>query len=66
MQALVELKNPNNTLLSLQFFYDSIESHIRSLQSLETPQEMYGSMFIPIILTKLPTEVRRNSHGTEK
>ena len=69
MQALVELKNPNNTLSSLQFFYDSIESHIRSLQSLGTPQEMYGSMLVPIILTKLPTEIRRNiarSHGTEK
>ena len=69
MQALVELKNPNNTLSSLQFFYDSIEGHIRSLQSLGTPQGMYGSMLVPIILTKLPTEVRRNiarSHGTEK
>ena len=69
MQALVELKNPSNTLSSLQSFYDSVESHVRSLQSLGTSQEMYGSMLVPIILTKLPTEVRRNiarSHGTEK
>ena len=69
MQALVELKNPNNTLSSLQLFYDSIESHVRRLQSLGTPQETYGSMLVSIILTKLSTEVRRNlarSHGTEK
>ena len=69
MQALVELKSPNHTLNSLQLFYDSIESHIRSLQSLGTPPEMYESMLVPTILTKLPAEIRRTlawTHGTEK
>ena len=58
MQALVELKNSSNTLSSLQLFYDSVESHVRSLQSQGTPQEMHGSirMLVLIILTKLPTE----------
>jgi len=69
MQALVELKSPNHTLNSLQLFYDSIESHIRSLQSLGTPPEMYESMLVPTILTKLPAEIRRTlakTHSTEK
>ena len=69
MQALVELNSPRNNLLSLQLFYDCVQSHFRSLESLGTPQDMYGSMLVPIILRKLPAEVRRNlarSHGTEK
>ena len=69
MQALVEMKSPSNTLTSLQLFYDSIECHIRSLQSLGSPEETYAPMLIPTILKKLPAEVRRNlarAHGTEK
>ena len=31
MQALVELKNPSNTLSSLQSFHDSVESHVQKL-----------------------------------
>jgi len=69
MQALVELKSPSNTLPSLQLFYNSIESHIRSLQSLGTTQKMYESMLVPIILRKLLVELRKSlarTHGTEK
>jgi len=40
MQALVELKSPSNILTSLQLFYDSIEGHIKSLQSLGITQKM--------------------------
>ena len=69
MQALIELSNPSNTLPALQLFYDSIEGHIRSLQSLGTSQEQYGSMLVPIILRKLSAETRRNlarSHGSDQ
>jgi len=69
MQALVELKSPSNTLPSLQLFYNSIDSHIRSLQSLGTTQEMYESMLVPIILRNLLVELRKSlagTHGTEK
>ena len=65
----MELNSPSNNLSSLQLFYDSVQSHVQSLESLGTPQGMYGSMLVPIILRKLPAEVRRNlarSHGTEK
>jgi len=50
MQALTELPSPTNTLSALQLLYDSVEGHIRSLQSLGTPQEQYGSMLVPTIL----------------
>ena len=69
MQALVELNNPNNTLSSLQLFHDSVEGHVRSLQSLGTSHEQYESMLVPIILRKLPADIRRNlarSHGTNQ
>ena len=69
MQALIELKCRSNTLSALQVFYDSVEGHIRSLQSLGTPQEHYGSMLVPTILRKLPADVRRNlarSHDSEQ
>ena len=69
MQALIELNCPTNTLASLQLFYDSVEGHTRSLQSLGTLQESYGSMLVPIILRKLSAEIHRNiarAHGSDQ
>jgi len=69
MQALIELKCPANTLSALQLFYDTVEGHIRSLQSLGTPQQHYGSMLIQTILRKLPADVRKDlarSHDSEQ
>ena len=60
MQALIGLSNPNNTLAALQLFHDLVEGHIRSLESLGTPQDKYGSMLVPIILKKLSPETRKN------
>jgi len=69
MQALVELNRPSSNLSSLQLFYDSVHSHIRSLQSLGIPQTTIESMLVPIILKKLSVEVHKNlarCHGTQK
>ena len=60
MQALLKLSNPVNTLSSLQTFYDSIESHIRGLTSLGKSPESYGALLTPIILGKLPNDIRKN------
>ena len=60
MQALLTLPNPVNTLSSLQTFYDSIESHIRGLTSLGKSPESYGALLTPIILGKLPNDIRKN------
>ena len=60
MQALLKLFNPINTLSSLQAFYDSIESHIRGLTSLRKSPESYGPLLTPIVLGKLPNDIRKN------
>ncbi len=69
MQALLDLTSPTNSLVALQLFHDSVESHIRSLSSLGKSHETYGSLLVPIILGKLPTEIRRNlarDHGNDE
>ena len=69
MQALLDLTSPTNSLAALQLFHDSVESHIRSLSSLGKSHETYGSLLVPIILGKLPTETRRNiarDHGNDE
>ena len=41
-------------------FYDSVESHIRGLSSLGKSEQSYGDLLVPIIISKLSTEIRRN------
>ena len=60
MQALLDMSRPTNSLSSLQQFHDSIESHIRSLSSLGKDIESYGALLVPIILSKLPNETKKN------
>ena len=60
MQALLEMPNPTNNLVSLQTFYDSIETHTRGLLSLGKTKDTYGDLLVPIILRKLPVEIRKN------
>ena len=60
MQALLNLANVNNTLSSLQSLYDTIEGHVRGLTSLGKHPESYGTMLTPVILSKLPKEIRKN------
>ena len=60
MQALLDTRSPNGQLEDLQKFYDTLETHIRGLASLGKAQESYGDLLIPIILGKLPNDVRKN------
>ena len=60
MQALLNLASVNNTLSSLQSLYDTIEGHVRGLASLGKHPESYGTMLTPVILSKLPKEIRKN------
>ena len=60
MQALLDITSPDTQLENLQKFYDTLETHICTLTSLGKPQETYGALLIPIILGKLPNEIRRN------
>ena len=54
------LTGPNNSLASLQLFHDSTKSHMSSLSSLGKNNNSYGMLLVPIILGKLPTEIKKN------
>ena len=60
MQALLNIPSPTNKLVSLQKFHDTIEIHVRGLESLGRSHESYGDLLVPIILRKLPYELRKN------
>ena len=69
MQALLVVPNPTNTLSSLRTFHDTIESHSQGLSSLGKPEQSYGDLLVPIILSKLPRDIKQNlarsSNSTE-
>lgn len=60
MQALLDLPNPVYELSSLQLFYDTMENHVRGLESLGRSHETYGDLLVPIVLAKLPSDMRTN------
>lgn len=43
---------------SLRFIYDKISVHVRTLASLGVSSDQYGSLLIPIILSKTPGDIR--------
>ena len=43
---------------SLRFIYDKINVHVRALASLVVSSHQYGSLLIPIILPKMPGDIR--------
>ena len=66
LQALLEIPQPRNQLHSLRNFYDKMEAYVRGLEALGESQETYGKLLVPIIMKKLPGEIRRNlarEHG---
>ena len=63
MQALLQIPASSN---SLRHFYDKMETYIRGLESVGQYQDTYGSLLVPIVLDKLPGEIRKNlarEHG---
>ena len=60
MQAFLQIPTPNNTLPSLRNYYDRLETYIHGLESLGEFQDSYGKLLVPIILNKLPQDIRRN------
>ena len=60
MQALLDIASPINQLTSLQLFYDTMENHVRGLESLGRSHESYGDLLVPLTLGKLPHELRKN------
>ena len=60
MEALLDVPNPNNNLTSLRTFHDIIESHSHGLATLGEFEQTYGDLLVPIILGKLPKDVKQN------
>ena len=60
MQALLTLPNPSNNMTSLRSFHDTIENQIRGFSALGQSRDSYGALLVPIILGKLPVEIKRN------
>ena len=51
MESIGEVKK-------LRSLYDTVESHVRGLESMEISSEMYGCFLTPIVMQKLPEEFR--------
>ena len=58
MDALLKLKEyPNDTVDQLRKIYDSINVHVRGLDSMGMSSESYGNLLIPIIMSRMPKEI---------
>ncbi|XP_053390988.1 uncharacterized protein LOC128553826 [Mercenaria mercenaria] len=69
MQSLLDLPIPDNSVASARRFHDKMENYIRGLESLDECQNSYGDLLVPIIMNKLPAELRRNlarEHGNAR
>ena len=60
MEALLNLPSLTDHLSSLRLLYDSVETHIRGLESLGKKTETYGDILVPIIQKKLPNGIKKN------
>ena len=58
MQSLLKLQDcPCEKVSQLRYIYDNINVHVRRLEALGMPQESYGSLLIPIIMQRMPSEI---------
>ena len=60
MQHLLNIKavTSMNDVKGMRAIYDNLESHVRSLLSLGVDSKHYGTLLIPVVMEKLPSEVR--------
>ena len=58
MESLSKISAPLADVQQLRKFYDSCESNIRALETLGVQTDSYGSLLIPILLKKLPEQLR--------
>ena len=58
MESLSKISALSDDVQQLRKFYDSCESNIRALETLGVQTDSYGSLLIPILLKKLPEQLR--------
>eukprot|EP00794_Sanderia_malayensis_P015495 gene15495-biopygen11959 len=56
MQALLNLGH-KTTMMSTREVYDNLNIHIRGLKSLGVTSKEYGSLLVPVVMTRLPSEI---------
>ena len=54
----IETVTSEQNVRGLRRLYDDVESHIRSLKSLGVAPDSYGALLSPVLLNKLPPELR--------
>ena len=58
MDALLKIPAATNDVKRLRSLYDACEGYVHGLESLDVYPESYGDLLIPIVMKKLPEEVR--------
>ncbi|KAL9979034.1 hypothetical protein ACROYT_G016626 [Oculina patagonica] len=60
MDALLKLPSLGSTADVRKFRQtnDEIEAHVRGLQALKVPTESYGRFLVPVLMTKIPEDIR--------
>jgi len=59
MESLSKIHVPSSDTKNLREFHDICETNIRGLETLGIMTESYGSLVIPILLKKIPEDIRR-------
>ena len=59
MESLAKIDAPSSDTKNLRKFGDLCEANIRGLETLGVMTESYGSLLIPILLKKIPEDIRR-------
>ena len=58
MQSLLKLQSFQNDKLSdIRSIYDTIMVHVRGLESLGVSSEKYGSLLVPVIISRMPEDI---------
>jgi hypothetical protein len=69
IQALLHVSCPKVTVKSLWALKNDLDAHVHSLEALGVTGESYGVILTPVILSRLPNEIRmewaRSSEGRE-
>ena len=69
LQKLLSLQASGQSMSSLWGLYDNLQAQIRSLQTLGVTAEGYGMILTPIVLSRIPEEIRmewaRDGEGHE-
>ena len=60
MEKLANLPNisSDSNLTEIRKFYDEIESHVRCLDSLNVKSDSYSALLVPMIIGKLPPQLK--------